>query len=34
VFGTSGEPGELMKHFGLTGADIARAARELLARRR
>ena len=34
VFGTSGEPAELMEHFGLTGAHIAAAARELLARRR
>lgn len=34
VFGTSGEPSELMAHFGLTGADIARAGREVLARRR
>lgn len=34
VFGTSGEPAELMAHFGLTGADIAAAAREVLARRR
>jgi transketolase len=34
VFGTSGEPAELMAHFGLTGADIAAAAREILARRR
>jgi transketolase len=33
VFGTSGEPGELMAHFGLTGSDIARAARELLEKR-
>ena len=33
VFGTSGEPAELMAHFGLTGADIARAARRLLERR-
>jgi len=33
VFGTSGEPAELMAHFGLTGADIAKAARELLQRR-
>ncbi|MHB8050047.1 MAG: transketolase family protein [Coriobacteriia bacterium] len=33
VFGTSGEPAELMAHFGLTGADIAAAAREILARR-
>jgi transketolase len=30
VFGTSGEPAELMEHFGLTSRDIARAARELL----
>jgi transketolase len=30
VFGTSGEPGELMEHFGLTAAHIALAARELL----
>lgn len=34
VFGTSGEPAELMEHFGLTGTHIAAAARELLARRR
>ena len=34
VFGTSGEPAELMAHFGLMGADIAAAAREILARRR
>jgi transketolase len=34
VFGTSGEPAELMAHFGLTGTDIARTARELLERRR
>ncbi|MBN1192276.1 MAG: transketolase family protein [Coriobacteriia bacterium] len=34
VFGTSGEPAELMAHFGLSGADIARAAREVLARRK
>jgi transketolase len=34
VFGTSGEPAELMAHFGLTGRDIARSARELLTRRR
>ena len=33
VFGTSGEPAELMAHFGLTGEDIARAARRLLERR-
>ncbi len=30
VFGTSGEPDELMRHFGLTAEDIAAAARELL----
>lgn len=30
VFGTSGEPAELMAHFGLTAADIAAAARELV----
>ena len=29
VFGTSGEPDELMRFFGLTAADIATAAREL-----
>jgi len=29
VFGTSGEPAELMAHFGLTGSDIAAAARSL-----
>jgi transketolase len=34
VFGTSGEPAELMAHFGLTGADIAATARDLLIRRR
>jgi len=33
VFGTSGEPAELMTHFGLTAADIAEAARGVLARR-
>lgn len=33
VFGTSGEPQELMVHFELTGDDIARAARDLLLRR-
>jgi len=27
VFGTSGEPAELLEHFGLTGTDIAAAAR-------
>ncbi len=31
VFGTSGEPSELMEHFGLTAAHIAEAARELIA---
>ncbi len=30
VFGTSGEPAELMEHFGLTASHIAAAARELL----
>ena len=30
VFGTSGEPGELMAHFGLTAADISRTAREMV----
>jgi transketolase len=30
MFGTSGEPAELMEHFGLTAAHIAAAARELL----
>jgi transketolase len=34
VFGTSGEPAELMAHFGLTGADIAKAARKLLEKKR
>jgi transketolase len=33
VFGTSGEPAELMVHFGLTGADIAREAGDLVAAR-
>ncbi|MBI5231544.1 MAG: transketolase family protein [Coriobacteriales bacterium] len=33
VFGTSGEPRELLEHFGLTASDIARAARELFAER-
>lgn len=32
VFGTSGEPAELLEHFGLTGADIAKTAREVRAR--
>jgi transketolase len=31
VFGTSGDPEELMQHFGLTAADIAAAAKKLLA---
>ncbi|PKQ30182.1 MAG: transketolase [Actinobacteria bacterium HGW-Actinobacteria-10] len=30
VFGTSGEPDELMAHFGLTASDISKAVRELL----
>lgn len=30
VFGTSGEPAELMEHFGLTAANIVEAVRELL----
>ncbi len=30
TFGTSGEPAELMEHFGLTATHIAAAARELL----
>ena len=30
VFGTSGEPDELMAHYGLTATDIAAAARELV----
>jgi len=30
VFGTSGEPAELMEHFGLAPADIASAAREVV----
>lgn len=34
VFGTSGEPKELMAHFGLSADDIARAARDVLPRRR
>ncbi|MCX8007375.1 MAG: transketolase family protein [Coriobacteriia bacterium] len=29
-FGTSGEPDELMAHYGLTAADIAQAVRELI----
>ncbi len=29
-FGTSGEPDELMAHYGLTAADVAAAARELV----
>jgi transketolase len=32
VFGTSGEPAELMAHFGLTAEDLATAAMELLAK--
>lgn len=34
VFGTSGQPDELMAYFGLTAADIAAAARNLLLGRR
>jgi transketolase len=30
VFGTSGEPHELLAHFGLTSTDIAAAARDLV----
>lgn len=33
VFGTSGDPSELMVHFGLTGADIAAAAKGVIERR-
>ncbi|MBE0475849.1 MAG: transketolase family protein [Coriobacteriia bacterium] len=33
VFGISGEPAELLSHFGLTAEDVARAAREVLAAR-
>ena len=33
VFGTSGEPAELMAHFGLTASDIANEAGELVADR-
>ncbi len=33
VFGTSGDPEELMEHFGLTAAHIAEAARGVLSRR-
>lgn len=32
TFGTSGDPEELMRHFGLTADDVAKAARELLSR--
>jgi transketolase len=32
VFGTSGEPDELMAHYGLMAADIARAASSLVIR--
>jgi transketolase len=34
VFGTSGEPAELMEHFGLTAPHITKAARALLEMRR
>jgi transketolase len=30
VFGTSGDPAELMEHFGLTASDIAEAARDMV----
>lgn len=33
VFGTSGEPEELMAHFGLTAHDVAKAAQGVLVRR-
>ena len=33
VFGTSGEPAELMEHFGLSAPHIASAAREVLGRK-
>ena len=33
VFGTSGEPAELLEYFGLTAARIAEAARSVIARR-
>lgn len=32
VFGTSGEPEELMRHFGLTASDVADAARRAVSR--
>jgi len=31
IFGTSGEPEELLAHYGLTATDIAAAARDLIA---
>jgi len=34
IFGTSGEPAELMKYFGLTATDVVRVVREVLDRRR
>jgi tRNA A37 threonylcarbamoyladenosine dehydratase len=34
VFGTSGDPDDLMEHYGLTGGDIAREAEGLLSARR
>ncbi|HEX9094197.1 MAG TPA: transketolase C-terminal domain-containing protein [Coriobacteriia bacterium] len=33
VFGTSGEPDELMRHFGLTAAEVAAAVRKAVARK-
>jgi transketolase len=33
VFGTSGEPEELMRHFGLTAEDVAIAARKVVHRK-
>ena len=33
VFGTSGEPEELMRHFGLTAEDVATAARKAVVRK-
>jgi len=32
VFGTSGDPSELMEHFGLSASHIAAAARDVLSR--
>jgi transketolase len=33
TFGISGKPGLLLQHYGLTGADVAAAARQVLARK-